>query len=195
MRDLVLCTRLTVDDGATCNSHAGLSVRNREGVVRTFLFDNQDHNLAVQVVGRGNQEYFLACFHVFLGNFIEKTHCREVEIFRFHGDSWPSFLDIEDQPRLHGEEIHLDEGPWRTSRHSFEHVSGLYLTDPVQLSCNMQAGGSLHKIGESCVPNAKTYRALNRFLPHPGLVRLGDEAESMEAFLSYEKLSQPQFVM
>lgn len=195
MGTLTVCTRVSVGDGVILRSFAGLSVRAHNGYVHTFLFDNRDPNLSVQLLGRGDRSEFLAIFHVFLGEFLKTLTQKDVEIFRFHGDVWPSYLAAEDEPPLHGELIHLAPGQKTTARHSYEHLGGLILTDAMHLSANMQAGAPLHTISARCTPDPEIYRVVAPHLPHPGMFHEDDPAEMIESWLDHEAASTTRRVM
>jgi hypothetical protein len=190
---LTVCTRISIDSGVTCRSLAGLSIRAHNGFVHTFLLDNRDPNISIQIIGSGDRSQFLAVFHVFVGRYLETLTLKDIEIFRFHGESWPSFLADDDTPSLNGEIIHVAPGPVTTVRHSYEHLGGLYLTDAMHLSANMQAGAATHKLDTRYAPDADEYRRSSPFLPHPGLVR--DDTEIMETILRYEDQHKSHRVM
>jgi hypothetical protein len=189
--DLIICTRFLSSDGVTRSSRAGVTVRASNGVVQSFVLDNHDMNVSLQMLHEHQPGLFSSLYHVFVGRFLKVINATDFEVFRFHADAWPDFFDESDMPLCYGEEVHREKQADRCLRYSIERLGGLYLTNPTHVACVLLANPPAPRVPVDLVPERLIYKLKKPWLHHPGVARPGEELDALEEYLRLTKEPEP----
>jgi hypothetical protein len=195
MNELVVASRLMVTSSLNRVSRAGCSMRASDGSVHTVLFDNHDPNVVLLMDSMDEFDVHGRLYHVFVGRYLDRINGKDMEVFRLHGDIWPTSLRSDETPMCFGEEVHRIERLDRITRHSFEHLGGLFITDSTQLSCVLQAGVPPVHCSVDLIPDRTKYKALFPHLPHPGMIRDGNDTDAVEEWIRMTRPPKPVRVM